>query len=199
MNGLGVEAGTPHGGREGTRGAFELSSVSAAAGLAAEEGQGGVAVADCADLVERADLLGEGEDAAVLGDDDGVPGQERASAEKFENAVVFGGGGVGRVEEDVSELRRRFALARGKSFESAECVDGKNGGSPANIEAREIGFDERDGRAVRFDEGGGGGSAADGFDADGSGAGEEIEEVPAFKVGTEDVEERFTEIVAGGA
>jgi len=51
---------------------------------------------------------------------------------------------------------------------------------------------------VIFDEGYVGGAAAEGFDADGAGAGEDVEEAGADYAGTEDVEERFAKAVAGG-
>ena len=50
-----------------------------------------------------------------------------------------------------------------------------------------------------FDEGGGGGATAEGFDTDGASAGEEVEKVRAFEMSAEDVEESFAKIVAGGA
>src|SRR5450432_2823512 len=50
-----------------------------------------------------------------------------------------------------------------------------------------------------FDEGGVSGAAAKGFDADGSGAGEDVEEAGAGNAATEHVEEGFAQAVAGGA
>lgn len=41
-------------------------------------------------------------------------------------------------------------------------------------------------------------AAAEGFDADGAGAGEDVEEARASDGGAEDVEECFAEAVAGG-
>ena len=49
-----------------------------------------------------------------------------------------------------------------------------------------------------FDEGYVGGAAAEGFDSDGAGAGEDIEEAGADYARAEDVEKRFAEAVAGG-
>jgi len=51
---------------------------------------------------------------------------------------------------------------------------------------------------VIFDEGYVGGAAAEGFDADGASAGEEVEEARADYARAEDVEERFAKAVAGG-
>ena len=58
--------------------------------------------------------------------------------------------------------------------------------------------DEFCGGGVIFDKGYVGGAAAEGFDAYGAGAGEDIEEARANNAGAEDVEERLTEAVAGG-
>ena len=49
-----------------------------------------------------------------------------------------------------------------------------------------------------FDEGYVGGAAAEGFYANGAGAGEDVEEAGADYAGAEDVKERFAEAVAGG-
>lgn len=49
-----------------------------------------------------------------------------------------------------------------------------------------------------FDEDGFGGAAAEGFDADGAGAGEDVEEARACDGGAEDVEEGFAQAVTGG-
>jgi len=51
---------------------------------------------------------------------------------------------------------------------------------------------------VIFEEGYVGGAAAEGFDADGAGAGENVEEARARYGGAENVEERFAQAVAGG-
>ena len=80
-------------------------------------------MAEGADLIEVADSSGEREGAVMLGDDDGVGCEERAACEKFEDAVVFGCGGVGRVKEGVGELRQGIAATRGETLEPAESVE----------------------------------------------------------------------------
>ncbi len=50
-----------------------------------------------------------------------------------------------------------------------------------------------------FDEDDFGSAAAEGFDADGTGSGEEIDESRTSYVGGQHVEERFAQAVAGGA
>lgn len=49
-----------------------------------------------------------------------------------------------------------------------------------------------------FDEGYVGGAAAEGFDANGAGASEDVEEAGAYDAWAEDIEKRFAEAVAGG-
>ena len=49
-----------------------------------------------------------------------------------------------------------------------------------------------------FDEDYVGGAATEGFDADGAGAGEDVEKSGAYDAGAEDVEERFAKAIAGG-
>lgn len=49
-----------------------------------------------------------------------------------------------------------------------------------------------------FEKGYVGSAAAESFDADGTGTGEDVEEAGAYYAGTEDVEERFAQAVAGG-
>jgi hypothetical protein len=51
---------------------------------------------------------------------------------------------------------------------------------------------------VIFDEGYVGGAAAEGFNAYGASAGEDVKEARAYNARTEDVEERFAKAVAGG-
>jgi len=51
---------------------------------------------------------------------------------------------------------------------------------------------------VIFEEGYVGSAAAESFDADGTGTGEDVEEAGAYYAGTEDIEERFAQAVAGG-
>ena len=63
----------------------------------------------------------------------------------------------------------------------------------------EIFADEADSGGMIFYEDGRNGSAADGFDTDGAGSGEQIEETRAFDAWAEDVEESFAQHVAGGA
>ena len=66
------------------------------------------------------------------------------------------------------------------------------------MECGEILADEFCGGRVIFEEGYVGGAAAEGFDAYGAGAGEDVEEARAYDAGAEDVEERFAKAVAGG-
>ncbi len=167
-------------------------------GPTTEQGEGGVAVAEGAKCFQGSEAFREREGATMLGDDDGCGSEEGARGEEIQDAGVFFGGCVGRIEKDVGPFWRNRTAAGSERFKPAEGVERKNSSALANSKAREIGFDERDGGAVRFDEGGGGSSAAERFDADGAGTGKEIEKMRAFEMSAENVEESFAKIVAGG-
>ena len=167
-------------------------------GLVLEEAEGGVALAEDASLEKAADALGEIESAAVLGDDEAALAEKWGGAEEVEDAVVLRFFGVGRVDEDEIEWGvGRFVLV-GDFLEGAEGVEGEDLGSAGDCEGFEVTTDQDSGGGVVFDEDDFEGSAAEGFDANGAGAGEDIEEAGARDVGAEDVEESFAKAVAGG-
>jgi len=147
--------------------------------------------------VEVFDLVWEGEGLAVFGDDNGVGGEKFGGAEVAEHAEIVIGGGVGRVEEDVAE-RWLSGVARGHGLQAAKGVGGKNRCAGADGEGFEIFADEGGGGRVVFDEDDFRGATAEGFDADGAGAGEEVDEMRAGDFLSEDVEEGFAKLVAGG-
>lgn len=168
-------------------------------GLVLEEAEGGVALAEDASLHEAADALGELEGAAVLGDDEAALAEKWGGAEEAEDAVVLRFFGVGRVDEDEIEWGvGRFVLV-GDFLEGAEGVEGEDLRAAGDCERCEVATNQDSGGGVVFDEDDFEGAAAESFDADGAGAGEDIEEAGARDVGTEDVEEGFAEAVAGRA
>ena len=168
-------------------------------GLVLEEAEGGVALAEDAGLQEAADALRQIESAAMLGDYEAALAEERGGAEEAEGAVVLNFFGVGGIDEDEIEWCVGGFVAGGEFFEGAEGVEGEDKGSGLDFEGCEIAPDESGGGSVVFDEDDFDGAAAYGFDADGAGAGEDVEEARAGDVGAEDVEEGFAEAVAGGA
>ncbi len=152
-----------------------------------------------ADALERGEFFGEFEFAGVLGDDDGVLVYEGGIAEKIHDAEIFVSGGVRGIEEDevVSEIAVFLALF--ELFKGAVGIHLQDGGAFADFQGFEIVADELGGGCVIFDEEDALRAAAEGFNADGAGAGEEVEEVGAWDSGGENVEEGFAEAVARGA
>jgi hypothetical protein len=168
-------------------------------GLVLEEAEGGVALAEDASLQEAADAVGELEGAAVLGDDEAALAKKWGRAEEAEDAVVLRFFGVGRVYESEIEWGvGRFVLV-GDFLEGAEGVEGEDLRAAGDCEGCEVATNQDSGGGVVFDEDDFEGAAAEGFDADGAGAGEDVEEARAGDVGAEDVEEGFAKAVAGGA
>jgi hypothetical protein len=168
-------------------------------GLMLEEAEGGVALAEDASLQEAADAVGELEGAAVLGDDEAALAEEWGGAKEAEDAVVLRFFGVGRVDEDEIEWGVGRPVLVGDFLESAEGVEGEDLRAAGDREGCEVATDQDSGGGVVFDEDGFEGAAAEGFDANGAGAGEDIEETGARDVGTKDVKEGFAKTVAGGA
>jgi hypothetical protein len=167
--------------------------------LVFEEAEGGVALAEDASLEKAADAVGELESAAVLGDYEAALTEKWGGAEEAEDAVVLRFFGVGRVDEDEIEWGvGRFVLV-GDFLEGAEGVEGEDLGSAGDCEGFEVAANQDSGGGVVFDEDDFEGAAAEGFDANGAGAGEDIEKAGARDVGAEDVEEGFAKAVAGGA
>jgi len=89
-------------------------------------------------------------------------------------------------------------VAGGEFLEGGEGVGGEDGVTGGDFEGVEILADEFRGGRMILDEGYVGGAAAEGLDADGAGAGEDIKEAGANDTGAEDIEEGFAEAIAGG-
>ena len=168
-------------------------------GLVLEEAEGGVALAEDAGLQEASDALGQIERAAMLGDDEAALAEKWGRAEEAERAVVLIFFGVGGIDENEIERGVGGLVAGSEFFEGAECVEGEDLGSAGDCEGFEVATNQGSGGCVVFDEHDFEGAAAESFDADGAGAGEDVEETRAGDVGAEDVEESFAEAVAGGA
>src|SRR4249920_2306397 len=134
----------------------------------------------------------------MLEDDEGIVGEEVGGGEEFEGAGVVDVRGVGRIDENEIKWRSGRSVARGEFLQGSEGVGGEDSVAGGDLERVEILTDEFGGGRVVFDEGYVGGAAAEGFDADGAGAGEDIEEARAYNPGAEDIEKRFAQAVAGG-
>ncbi len=168
-------------------------------GLVLEEAEGGVALAEDAGLQEAADALGQIERAAMLGDYEAALTERWGGAEEAEDTVVLIFFRVGRIDEDEIERGVGGLVAGGEFFERAEGVDGEDMGSAGDRERFEIAADQDCGGGVVLDEHYFCCTTANRFDANGAGAGEDVEEARTADVGTEDVEEGFAQAVAGGA
>ena len=131
----------------------------------------------------------------MFDDDDAARGDEVRGVEEFEDFLVVGGFFVGWVEED--EIGEQAAGCH--SFEAANGGGLDQFGGGEDVEGFEIFADQARGLGARFDENCFARAAADGFDADGSGAGEEVDEKGFFDGRAEDVEEGFAQAIAGGA
>jgi len=151
-----------------------------------------------AGAAEAVELFGELEFVVMLEDDEGVMGQEIGGGEKFEGASVIDMVGVGGIDENEIEWRSGRSVAGGEFLEGGEGIGGEDGVARSDLERVEILADEFCGGRVIFDEGNVGGAAAESFNADGAGAGEDVEKARADNAGAEDIEKRFAQAVAGG-
>ena len=167
-------------------------------GASPEEGETGVALAEHADTLQLTECLRKIESAAVFGDHKGAGREKRSGAEKGEDAAVFVGGSVRRIEENV-EWSACGNVFRGDALQAPQHVELENPYATANAEGIEILLNESGGRRMVFDEHDFSSTAAERFDADGASAGEEVEEAAAGDAFSQDVEKRFAEAIAGRA
>ncbi len=142
-------------------------------------------------------MFGELEFVVMLEDDEGVVGQEIGGGEEFEGAGIVDVSGVGRIDEDEIEWRSGRSVARGEFLEGGEGVGGEDGVAGGDLERVEILADEFGGGRVIFNEGNVSGAAAESFNANGAGSGEDVEEARADYAGAENVEESLAQAVAG--
>src|SRR5580692_3905914 len=132
----------------------------------------------------------------MLEDDYGGGSEEIGGGEEVEGAGVVGVVGVGGIDEDEIVRRGGRGVAGGEFLEGGEGVGGEDGVVGGDFEGVEILADEFCSGGVIFEEGDVRGASAEGFDAYGAGAGEDVEEARACYGGAEDVEERFAQAVA---
>ncbi len=168
-------------------------------GFGGVEADGGVALLVEARAGEATVAVGGLEAfAGVFGEDERVRGEDlrvgRASQEAERLGVVVLGV-VGRVEEDqverVPELEKPLQERGGSAVFDAIAA--------GDLEVGQVGFEGFERRRSVLCEEDVRGAARDGFDADGTGSGEEVGEAAARDAGAEDVEEGLAEPVAGGA
>lgn len=148
-------------------------------------------------MVEGSVACGEGGFAAVLGDDEGVGSEEgfaAGAAEEAEGGLVLVGGLVGWVEVDDFD-----GGSFGEALEEGSSASVFEGVAVGDLEGGEVGAEGGQGEVGVFRKPDVGGSAGDGLDADGSGAGVKIDKAAGGDAWRDDVEEGFAEAVAGGA
>jgi Zn-dependent protease/CBS domain-containing protein len=116
------------------------------------------------------------------------------AAEEAEGAFVLGCGLVGWIEEDEVQWRGEF----GEALEERAGASVFEGVAVDDLEGSEIGAERRDGGRGVFGEPDMGGSAADGFYTNGSGAGVEVYKSALRNAWRENVEEGFAQAVACG-
>ena len=90
-------------------------------------------------------------------------------------------------------------LSGSQHGEAAKGIDGKDRRASVDAQRFEIAANQRGRWWMILDENDFGGAPAEGFNADGAGSGKKINEAGADYVGGQDVEESFTQAVAGGA
>lgn len=157
-------------------------------GNAAVEAQTRVTLFEEAVAAKSPGGLRQIEAAAVLGDNDGLRGEEIVRAEEEKHAEIVFSGGVGRIEENEIERHCSGILTGDKPLEGARGFQSKNRGSGAYAKRIEIAADESGGWRMIFDEDNIGGTSAQSFDTDGAGPSKEIEEARAGYVRAQDVE-----------
>ncbi len=91
------------------------------------------------------------------------------------------------------------ANSSGEHGEAAKSVDGEHGHAGVDAQEFKVAANEGGGGGVIFDKDDFGGTTAKGFDADGAGSGEEIDESRTGYVGGQHVEKCLAQAVAGRA
>jgi hypothetical protein len=153
-----------------------------------EKGETGVALAEHANTLQLTDCLRKIESAAVLGDDESARREKRSGAKKGEDAAVFVGVGVRRVEENDVERSACGSVFRGEALQAPQRVELENSCASANAEGIEILLNESGSGRMILEEHNLSGAATERFDADGAGAGEDVEKAAAGDAFSQDVE-----------
>jgi hypothetical protein len=154
----------------------------------AEEGEAGIALTKHADTLQLTERLRKIEGAAVLGDHKGAGREKRSGAKKGEDAAIFIDSSVRRIEENDVEKSACRSVFRGEALQSPQSVELENSRAAENAERIEILLNEGGSGRMVFDEHRFSGTATEGFDADGAGAGEDVEEAATGDAFSQDVE-----------
>ena len=168
-------------------------------GASTEERETRIALTKHADTFQLTLGLRKIAGATVFGDNQAAWREKRRGAKKGEDAAIFFGGSVGRIEENDVERSACGSMLRGKALQAPQRVELENACASADAQRIEILLNKGGSGGMVFDEHNFAGAAAEGLDADGAGAGEEVEEAAAGDAFGQDVEKGLAEAVAGGA
>ena len=152
------------------------------------ESEAGISLTKNPDALEVADGFGQVEGVAMFGDDDTGWREKFSGTEEGENAAIVFGGGVGRIEIYKVEGCCCGGGFGSKFFEAAQDVERKNAGAGSNLQGGEIFADEGGGWGMIFDEDCFASATTERFDANSSGAGEEVEETRIGNTVGDDIE-----------
>ncbi len=125
----------------------------------------------------------------MLGDDESSRREKWNGSKKGEDAPVFVGGGVRRIEKNDVERSVCGSVLRGETLQAPQGVELENPCATANTERIDILLNESGSGRMVFDEYGFCCTAAERFDADGARAGEHVEEAASGDAFREDIEE----------
>ena len=101
-------------------------------GARPEKGETRVALAEHADTLEPAERFRKIESAAMLGDDESSRREKWNGSKKGEDAPVFVGGGVRRIEKNDVERSVRGSVFRGEALQAPQGVELENPCATAN-------------------------------------------------------------------
>jgi hypothetical protein len=158
-------------------------------GASPEKGETGVALTKHANTLQLTECLRKIESAAVLGDDESARREKRSGAKKGEDAAVFVSVGVRRVEENDVKCSGSGSVFRGEALQAPQRIALENSCASANAEGIEILLNESGSGRMILEEHNFSGAAAERFDADSAGAGENVEKAAAGDAFSQDIEE----------
>jgi len=158
-------------------------------GASPEEGENGVALTKHANTLQLTDCLRKIESAAVLGNDESARREKRSGAKKGEDAAVFVGVGVWRVEENDVEWSACGSVFRGEALQAPQRVEFENSRAPAHAEGIEILLNESGRRRMILEEHNFSGAATERFDADGARTRKDVQKAAAGNALSQDIEE----------
>jgi|SRR5208282_4777585 len=157
-------------------------------GASPEKGETGVALTEHANTLQLTECLRKIESAAVFGDDKSTRCEKRSGAKKGEDAAVFFGVGVRRIEENDIEWSACGSVFRGEALQAPQRVEFENSRASTNAEGIEILLNESGRGRMILEKHDFSGAATERFDADGARTRKDVEEAAAGDAFSQDVE-----------